>query len=180
MTKSELFVKFQITDTGRGFTDKEADALFKRFSQIDGSSTRQHGGTGLGLVISRQLAHLHGGDMSATGFPNKGSTFTFFVKTTLPTLDDQPPPRGFEFPSVSAAFCQHLPAPRRDLRREQNLVTAFVPQTVIRDTDDAVRQAVDGCRLRAIYEDLLESIGRRTDSLLDPIQHIQIVVEDHP
>ena len=91
LTKSELFVKFQITDTGRGFTDKEADALFKRFSQIDGSSTRQHGGTGLGLVISRQLAHLHGGDMSATGFPNKGSTFTFFVKTTLPTLDDQPP-----------------------------------------------------------------------------------------
>ena len=91
LTKHELFVKFQITDTGRGFTDKEADALFKRFSQIDGSSTRQHGGTGLGLVISRQLAHLHGGDMSATGVPNKGSTFTFFVKTTLPSRDDRPP-----------------------------------------------------------------------------------------
>lgn len=91
LMKHEMFVKFQITDTGRGFTDKEADALFKRFSQIDGSSTRQHGGTGLGLVISRQLAHLHGGDMSATGVPNKGSTFTFFVKTTLPTRDDRPP-----------------------------------------------------------------------------------------
>jgi PAS domain S-box-containing protein len=91
LTKHELFVKFQVTDTGRGFTDKEADALFKRFSQIDGSSTRQHGGTGLGLVISRQLAHLHGGDMSATGIPNKGSTFTFFVKTTLPSRDDKPP-----------------------------------------------------------------------------------------
>ncbi|KAM0704658.1 hypothetical protein Q7P35_007444 [Cladosporium inversicolor] len=91
LNKHELFVKFQITDTGRGFTDKEADALFKRFSQIDGSSTRQHGGTGLGLVISRQLAHLHGGDMSATGVPNKGSTFTFFVKTTLPSRDDRPP-----------------------------------------------------------------------------------------
>jgi PAS domain S-box-containing protein len=91
LVKHEMFVKFQITDTGRGFTDKEADALFKRFSQIDGSSTRQHGGTGLGLVISRQLAHLHGGDMSATGVPNKGSTFTFFVKTTLPSRDDKPP-----------------------------------------------------------------------------------------
>jgi PAS domain S-box-containing protein len=91
LTKHEMFVKFQVTDTGRGFTDKEADALFKRFSQIDGSSTRQHGGTGLGLVISRQLAHLHGGDMSATGVPNKGSTFTFFVKTTLPSRDDKPP-----------------------------------------------------------------------------------------
>lgn len=91
LSKAEMFIKFQITDTGRGFTDREAEALFKRFSQIDGSSTRQHGGTGLGLVISRQLAHLHGGDMSATGIPNKGSTFTFFIKTTLPSADDQPP-----------------------------------------------------------------------------------------
>ena len=91
LSKTEMFIKFQITDTGRGFTDREAEALFKRFSQIDGSSTRQHGGTGLGLVISRQLAHLHGGDMSATGVPNKGSTFTFYIKTALPSRDDQPP-----------------------------------------------------------------------------------------
>lgn len=45
----EAFINFEIVDTGRGFTDKEAEYLFKRFSQIDGSSTRQHGGTGLGM-----------------------------------------------------------------------------------------------------------------------------------
>ncbi|KAI7053464.1 hypothetical protein KC352_g45158, partial [Hortaea werneckii] len=48
LAKNEMFIKFEIIDTGRGFTEKEADYLFKRFSQIDGSSTRQHGGTGLG------------------------------------------------------------------------------------------------------------------------------------
>jgi len=89
--ESEIFIQFEIVDTGSGFTDKEAQSLFKRFSQIDGSSTRQHGGTGLGLVISRQLAQLHGGDMSAKGVPGKGSTFMFYVKTTLPTASDKPP-----------------------------------------------------------------------------------------
>jgi PAS domain S-box-containing protein len=79
----ESFIKFDVIDTGRGFTDQEAKFLFKRFSQIDGSSTRQHGGSGLGLVISRQLAQLHGGDMSASGVPNKGSTFTFVIQAGL-------------------------------------------------------------------------------------------------
>jgi signal transduction histidine kinase len=48
LEENEAFINFEIVDTGRGFTDAEAEYLFKRFSQIDGSSTRQHGGTGLG------------------------------------------------------------------------------------------------------------------------------------
>ncbi|THX96462.1 hypothetical protein D6D03_08759 [Aureobasidium pullulans] len=91
-TDDSMYIQFDIMDTGQGFTEKEAQYLFKRFSQIDGSSTRQHGGTGLGLVISRQLAQLHGGDMSARGVPGKGATFTFIIKTTLPAGDDKPPP----------------------------------------------------------------------------------------
>ena len=101
LAENELFLRFDVIDTGRGFTDKEADQLFKRFSQIDGSSTRQHGGTGLGLVISQQLAQLHGGDMSARGVPGKGATFTLSIKTTIPTKIDQPPPLptpGFDIP----------------------------------------------------------------------------------
>ncbi|GAB7360920.1 hypothetical protein MBLNU230_g0905t1 [Neophaeotheca triangularis] len=90
-SKREICIKFEVIDTGRGFTDREAQHLFKRFSQIDGSSTRQHGGTGLGLVISRQLAQLHGGDMSAKGVPGKGATFTFLIKTALPSKTDMPP-----------------------------------------------------------------------------------------
>ena len=89
--KDETFIKFEILDTGPGFNDKEAEHLFKRFSQIDGSSTRQHGGSGLGLVISKQLAQLHGGDMSATGIPDKGSNFTFFIRTTVPSKTKSAP-----------------------------------------------------------------------------------------
>ncbi|KAL6400639.1 hypothetical protein AUP68_16352 [Ilyonectria robusta] len=88
--EDEIMLEFAITDTGRGFSEEEAELMFKPFSQIDGSSTRQHGGSGLGLVISRQLAELHGGKMEGKAIPGKGSTFTFTAKFALPTTDDRP------------------------------------------------------------------------------------------
>ncbi|KAF2649563.1 putative histidine kinase HHK2p [Lophiostoma macrostomum CBS 122681] len=88
---NESMVQFEVIDTGKGFNENEAKYLFKRFSQIDASSTRQHGGTGLGLAISMQFVELHGGKMDAKSVPNKGSTFFFTLKFGLPTEDDQPP-----------------------------------------------------------------------------------------
>lgn len=88
--ENEIMLEFSVTDTGRGFSKEEADLIFKPFSQIDGSSTRQHGGSGLGLVISRQLAELHGGTMTGRATPGKGSTFTFTARFGLPTADDHP------------------------------------------------------------------------------------------
>ncbi|KAL6864221.1 histidine kinase [Trichoderma novae-zelandiae] len=89
--KNEIMLEFIITDTGRGFSEEEKALIFKPFSQIDESSTRQHGGSGLGLVISRQLVELHGGKMEGTAVMGKGSTFTFTARCSLPTLEDQPP-----------------------------------------------------------------------------------------
>jgi PAS domain S-box-containing protein len=88
---NEAVVQFEVIDTGSGFTKKEAEFLFKRFSQIDASSTRQHGGTGLGLAISMQLVELHGGKMKASSVPGEGSNFTFTIKFGLPSDTDHPP-----------------------------------------------------------------------------------------
>ncbi|RYN62950.1 hypothetical protein AA0118_g5085 [Alternaria tenuissima] len=90
---NETMIRFEVVDTGQGFTDAEAKYLFKRFSQIDASSTRQHGGTGLGLAISMQFVELHGGRMDARSAPGKGSTFFFTIKFGLPTADDYPKPQ---------------------------------------------------------------------------------------
>jgi hypothetical protein len=90
--KDQIMLQFSVVDTGRGFTQEEADLIFKPFSQIDGSSTRQHGGSGLGLVISRQLVELHGGHMEGSAVPNKGSTFTFSAVFGLQTAEDYPEP----------------------------------------------------------------------------------------
>ncbi|KAL7941704.1 hypothetical protein V8C42DRAFT_175627 [Trichoderma barbatum] len=88
--ENEIMLEFIITDTGRGFSEEEKALIFKPFSQIDESSTRQHGGSGLGLVISRQLVELHGGKMEGTAVMGEGSTFTFTARCSLPTLEDQP------------------------------------------------------------------------------------------
>lgn len=66
-----------------GFDKKEEELMFKRFSQIDGSSTRVHGGSGLGLVISRQLIELHGGHMSASSEKGKGSYVLSYVNSLI-------------------------------------------------------------------------------------------------
>lgn len=88
----EVMLEYSVVDTGRGFSKQEAEMIFKPFSQIDGSSTRQHGGSGLGLVISRQLVELHGGHMKGTAEPGKGSTFSFTAKFSLPSDVDKPEP----------------------------------------------------------------------------------------
>ncbi|KAF1973413.1 hypothetical protein BU23DRAFT_580439 [Bimuria novae-zelandiae CBS 107.79] len=93
LADNETMVRFEVIDTGKGFTENEAKYLFKRFSQIDASSTRQHGGTGLGLAISMQFVELHGGRMDARSVPGKGSTFFFTIKFGLPTEDDYPEPK---------------------------------------------------------------------------------------
>lgn len=90
LEENQIMLEFAVIDTGRGFSKEEADLIFKPFSQIDGSSTRQHGGSGLGLVISRQLVELHGGKMEGTAVLGKGSTFTFSARFSLPTADDHP------------------------------------------------------------------------------------------
>ena len=86
----EMSLVFEVTDTGRGFSEDEGKALFKAFSQIDGSSTRRQAGTGLGLAICKDLVELHGGSISASSIPGKGSVFTFEVKFITPSTIDHP------------------------------------------------------------------------------------------
>jgi PAS domain S-box-containing protein len=68
--------RFQVRDTGIGFDPAVTEALFEPFRQVDGSLTRQFGGTGLGLSLSRDLVRAMGGELTAEGAPGEGSVFT--------------------------------------------------------------------------------------------------------
>ncbi|KAL7420434.1 hypothetical protein Q5752_004384 [Cryptotrichosporon argae] len=70
-------VSLHVQDTGVGIPASKLHKLFKSFSQVDESITRSYGGSGLGLIISRDLARLFGGDCTVESDYGKGSTFTF-------------------------------------------------------------------------------------------------------
>ena len=66
---------FRVRDTGIGIKPEQLGKLFKPFSQVDDSTTRQHDGTGLGLAISRSFCQMMGGDITVESVPGKGSVF---------------------------------------------------------------------------------------------------------
>lgn len=86
----DIDLLFSVQDTGSGFTQDDAKILFRPYSQIDNSSTRTNGGTGLGLLLCKQMVELHHGTIFATSTPGQGSTFTFTARFKLPTANDRP------------------------------------------------------------------------------------------
>lgn len=75
--------EFEVKDSGTGISPEDMARLFQPFTQVDASSTRRFGGTGLGLTISRRMANIMGGDITIQSELGKGSIFTFAVEAEV-------------------------------------------------------------------------------------------------
>ncbi|HSV70686.1 MAG TPA: response regulator [Methylibium sp.] len=131
-------VRFDVEDTGIGIDAATLERLFRPFEQANSTSTREHGGTGLGLAVTRKLAQLMGGDAGAESAPGRGSHFWFTAcldvdaraPEATPARVDPPPPGAF--------------AGRRVLLVEDDPINQTIAGTLLADAGLAVESAADG------------------------------------
>ena len=78
--RDEEYVKVAVIDTGIGIPADRVDQVFESFVQLDGSTTRRAGGTGLGLALAKKLVEAHGSNIRVTSKEGEGSSFEFFLR----------------------------------------------------------------------------------------------------
>ena len=76
-------IKIDVTDTGPGIPPEDHDRIFEKFTQLDSTDTREHGGTGLGLTISRELVQMLQGRIEVDSDVGCGATFSVIIPLTL-------------------------------------------------------------------------------------------------
>ena len=91
LSDSRVRFEFVVNDSGAGISPDDLARLFQPFTQVDDSSTRRFGGTGLGLTIARRMANIMDGEIVVTSTVGKGSTFTFSVETDVVAWATQAP-----------------------------------------------------------------------------------------
>ena len=104
VSRWEGWVAFTVWDTGIGIPEHQQHLIFQKFQQLENPLTRQFEGTGLGLVLTRALARLHGGDVSFLSREGKGSQFTLL-------LPPSPPATGFTEPEMGIREDGKIPIP---------------------------------------------------------------------
>lgn len=117
----EWLVRFEVEDSGIGIAPEAQAKLFQPFEQIDSSTTRKHGGSGLGLVITKRLAQLMGGDAGVVSHLGHGSTFWFSAH--LARLESQPGCRNLgDLAGRRALLVDGLPVSRNVMRKMLNVL----------------------------------------------------------
>jgi signal transduction histidine kinase len=120
---TEVFLNFDVVDTGKGFSSVDAKRLMQRFSQLGENGSQQNAGSGLGLFLSKQLVEMHGGKLTPSSKEGQGAKFSFNVKVDAPT-----PPSPSERPGLlrQPSNASRRPGVSRLNSHEQN--TAVSPR----------------------------------------------------
>jgi signal transduction histidine kinase/DNA-binding NarL/FixJ family response regulator len=140
-------LEFVVSDTGIGMDETTLAALFRRFVQGDSSRSRRHGGTGLGLEISRNLARLMGGDITVRSKPGEGSAFTF----RMPLRPVQEPPLQRLAPGIET---MHTARPLQVLVAEDHPVNRQYMAALLENLGHEAHFTANG-------QEAVEAIGHR-------------------
>ncbi len=138
-------LRFEVQDTGTGIDPRTLARLFNAFEQADNTSTREHGGSGLGLVITRKLARLMGGEAGADSQPGVGSCFWFTAWLEVGSAPAQPA-------AASAPPSAAAQRPRRVLVVEDDFVNRTIATFLLEEQGHRVDVAEDGLQAVAMAE----------------------------
>ena len=138
-------LRFEASDTGIGLSPEAQSRLFAPFEQADNSTTRKHGGTGLGLVITRRLSRLMGGDAGCESVEGTGSTFWFTVRLeVVPAPLKQPAPTASYSGEAGEAALRKAQAGKLILLVEDDPVNREFVKKLLEDVLLSIDVAEDG------------------------------------
>ena len=173
-------IEVQVADTGIGISEQNQERIFDSFEQVDAAIDRVHGGTGLGLAVTRQLVGLHGGNLWVESTAGRGSKFFF----TLPISRGQPRFLGEQ--SSATIFMENLP----DVQDTQPLPTQTqatqtqATQTPETSQDVPVPYAIADTPASVSPDTVVDTVA---DAVADPVvgraasrSHRVLVVDDEP
>jgi len=158
-----VFMDFEVQDSGIGISSEHQDLLFKPFSQIDASTTRKYGGSGLGLSICGQLVEMMEGTITVESTPNTGSRFQFTIpleQSPLPdSVQDLPEP---DHPTSLAGYKEKLEGKRilvaEDTPTNQEIIRAVLNlagiQTILVKNGAKAMKAVQSSEFHALLMDI--------------------------
>lgn len=162
-------ISFAVTDTGCGIKEESLDRIFQPFEQADSSTTREYGGTGLGLTLSRRLAGLLDGELTCKSRLGEGSTFTLTMFNQLQKVSDKE--KSTEVPAPAA--------PLSDLEAAVDMAAASAAPVVPAIPDAPAQQKIliadDNQMNTIIAETLLESLGFESDIVLNGQEAVEAV-----
>ena len=145
-----LVVEFSVADTGVGIPPDKMDLIFEAFRQADGSNTRRHGGTGLGLTISSRLIAMMGGRIWAQSTPQKGSVFHFTAEFELAA--DMPERPRVANPAETRLPVSAGPKPLRILLAEDNPISQKITAKLLESKGHRVTAVVNGREVLALLD----------------------------
>ena len=146
-----LIVRVEVRDTGIGIAVEDQQRLFQRFEQADASTTRQHAGTGLGLVIARHLAQMMGGEVGLESRLGVGSTF-WFTARLRPSLTTQQNSNRSRIPAACQRLLDHYSG-SRVLLVEDNVINPEVARALLEQAGLRVDIANNGLEAVAMAKE---------------------------
>ena len=164
------WLRIGVRDTGIGISEDMKERLFKPFSQVDSSTTRLYGGSGLGLVICKRLVEMMGGDIGVESEPGRGSLFTVKIPVIpVATVPAEPKHSEFQRAPGLTAHDSPLPNPASSSAVRPSQVDGATPTSL------HILVAEDSRMSRTVAKLTLERLGHGVETVTNGLEALEAV-----